>query len=86
MKKDYAQALEIRMKLLNVEGFNSNGAVFYDIAGTFSLMNKLDESLKFLKLALSRDKGWGSKDNAQVNSNFENVRKDSRFWSMVNPK
>jgi len=86
LKKDYEQALEIRMKLLNVEGFNSNGAVFYDIAGTYSLMNKLDESLKFLKLALSRDKGWGSKDNAQVNSDFENVRKDSRFWSLVNQK
>lgn len=86
LNKDYAQALEIRMKLLKVEGLNSNGAVFYDIAGTYSLMNKLDESLEYLKLALSIDKAWGNKNNAQVNSDFENVRKDSRFWTLVNQK
>lgn len=86
LKKDYAQALEIRMKLLNVEGFNKNGSLFYDIAGTYSLMNKLDESLEYLKLALSRSKGWGNKANAQVASAFENLRKDSRFWSLVNQK
>jgi len=86
LKRDYTQALEIRMKLLKVEGFNDNGSVFYDIAGTYSLMNKLDESLEYLKLALSRGKGWGNKENAQANSDFENVRKDGRFWSLVNQK
>ena len=84
LKKDYAQALQIRMKLLNVPGYNSNGSLFYDIAGTYSLMNKLDESLRYLELALSRNKGWGNKENAQVNSDFENLRKDRRFWSLVN--
>jgi tetratricopeptide (TPR) repeat protein len=83
LKQDYAHALEIRMRLLNVEGFNRTGAVFYNIAGTYSLMNKPDESLKYLGLALSIRKGWGNKSNAQVDSSFENVRKDSRFWSLV---
>jgi TonB family protein len=83
LKKDYAQALEIRMNLLRVSDFNKNGSVYYEIAATYSLMNKLDESLKYLKLALSISKGWGNTGNAQVNSDFENLRKDSRFWSLV---
>ena len=86
LQKDYAQALEIRMRLLDVPEYNSNGKVFYAIAGTYSLMNKLDESLEYLKLALALNKGWGNKENAQVDSDFENVRKDSRFWTLVNQK
>ena len=86
LKKDYAQALEIKMKLLKVEGFNGNGSLFYSIAKTYSLMNKLDESLAYLKLALALNKNWGNKANAQADSSFENVRKDSRFWALINSK
>src|SRR6267154_5920087 len=83
LKKDYQPALEIEMKLLDVPDFNKNGNVFYKIARTYSLMNKLDDSLKYLALALSIDKGWGDKGNAQKDSGFENVRKDNRFWILV---
>jgi tetratricopeptide (TPR) repeat protein len=86
LRQDHAQALEIRMKLLSVEGFNSNGAVFYGIAGTYSLMNKLDESLEYLRLALSLDKTWGNEKNAKVDWEFENLRRDIRFWLLVNQK
>ena len=86
LKKDYTLALEIEMKLLDVRDFNKNGNVFYRIARTYSLMNKLDDSLSYLKLALSIDKDWGNKANAQSSWGFENVRKDPRFWTLVNKK
>jgi tetratricopeptide (TPR) repeat protein len=86
LEKDYPGALEIEMSLLRLPGENDNGRVFYAIAGTYSLMNKLDESLEYLKLALAIKKGWGNKWNAQVDSDFENLRKDTRFWSLVNKK
>jgi hypothetical protein len=65
--------------LPKVEGFNSNGSVFYSIAATYLLINKVDESL-----ALNISKGWGNKANAQADSDFENVRKHKRFWALVN--
>ena len=86
LTKDYSQALTIRLNLLKVPGFNNSGSVFYAIAETYSLMNKLDESLEYLKMALSLNKGWGDKWNAPVNPAFENLRNDSRFWSLVNQK
>jgi tetratricopeptide (TPR) repeat protein len=84
LKKDYEGALEIRIKLLRVEGFNNNGSVFYSIAATYSLMNRVDESLEYLKRALNISKGWGNEANAQADSDFENVRKDKKFWVLVN--
>jgi tetratricopeptide (TPR) repeat protein len=86
LKKDYAEALKILMSLLDVPEYNNNGRVYFAIAGTYSLMNKLDESLEYLKMALAVNKGWGNQANAQVHSKFENVRKDSRFWSLINQK
>ena len=86
LEKDYQRALEIEMGLLRLPGENDNGRVFYAIAGTYSLMNKLDESLEYLKLALARNKSWGNKWTAQVDSDFENLRRDRRFWSLVNKK
>jgi tetratricopeptide (TPR) repeat protein len=84
LKKDYQLALEIEMKLLDVPEVNKNGNVFYRIARTYSLMSKLDDSLRYLKLALSIDKGWVDKANAQTSWGFENLRKDRRFWALVN--
>jgi tetratricopeptide (TPR) repeat protein len=83
LKKDYPLALEIETKLLDVPGFNNNGNVFYKIARLYSLMNRLDDSLRYLELAMAIDKGWGSKANAQIADGFENVRKDKRFWTLV---
>ncbi len=65
-KKDYAGALGIYGKLLTAEG-PGNGATYYKIAGMNSLLNKPDDSLKFLTLAISAGKDWGSKDNATEN-------------------
>jgi tetratricopeptide (TPR) repeat protein len=84
LQKDYSRALEIKMSLLRLPEYNRNGIVFYEIARTYSLTNELDESLAYLKLALTRNKTWGNKLNAQVDSSFENLKKDSRFWSLVN--
>jgi tetratricopeptide (TPR) repeat protein len=86
LKKDYPLALEIEMKLLDLPDFNKNGNVFYRVARTYSLMNKLDDSLSYLKLALSIDKDWVDKANAQTCWGFENLRKDARFWALVNKK
>lgn len=83
LEKDYPRALEIEISLLRLPEYNENGRVFYAIAKTYSLMNNLDESLEYLKLALARNKNWGNRFNAQVNSSFVNLRKDSRFWSLI---
>jgi tetratricopeptide (TPR) repeat protein len=83
LKKDYPVALEIEMKLLSVSDFNKNGNVFYKIARIYSLMNRLDDSINYLRQALAIDKGWGDKANAQTDSDFENLRRDKRFWMMV---
>jgi tetratricopeptide (TPR) repeat protein len=83
LKKDYPLALEIETRLLDVPGFNKNGNVFYKIARIYSLMNRLDDSLRYLELAMAIDRDWGSKANAQAADGFENVRKDKRFWTLV---
>jgi hypothetical protein len=50
------------------------------------LLNKLDDSLGFLKQAMSAGKGqgWGNKENAQLEEDFVNLRRDPRFWALVN--
>jgi tetratricopeptide (TPR) repeat protein len=86
LKKDYPFALEIEMKLLDVAGFNKNGNVFYEIARIYSLMDRLDDSLRYLELAMKIERGWGSKANAQIADGFENARKDKRFLTLVKKK
>ena len=50
------------MKLLDVPDFNKNGNVFYEIARTYSLMNRLDDSLKYLALAYQSTKVGGIRE------------------------
>ncbi len=81
-KKNYQDALHIFTKLLEREG-PGNGSLYYNIAATYSKMNRPDASLKFLKLAMSISEGWGYTGNAQADKDFENLRKDRRFWALV---
>lgn len=82
LKKDYAGAIRIFTKLLEVQG-PGNGSLHYEIAGTYSLMNDIDAALKALERAIAINPGWGNTDNAQRSAVFENLRKDSRFWALV---
>jgi len=81
-KKNYQGALQLFAKLLEREG-PGNGSLYYSIAATYSQMNRLDDSVKFLKLAMSISEGWGNTGNAQADKDFENLRKDRRFWALV---
>jgi len=83
LNNDYLRALEIETKLIDVPEFNNNGNVFYQMARIYSLMKRLDESLDYLKRAVSIEKGWADKGNAQTDLDFKNLRKDKRFWVLV---
>jgi tetratricopeptide (TPR) repeat protein len=82
LKQDYQGALEIQKKLLEMQG-PDNGAWYYRIAQTYSLMNNSDQSLKYLELAMAIDKAWGDSGNAQSEPAFANLRKDPRFRALV---
>lgn len=85
LQKDYSRAIEIEHRLLTTD-VNKNGAVYYDIAGFYSLLNKPEDSLKYLQLAISLNPAWANEWNARVDPDFKNVRKDKRFWALVNRK
>jgi tetratricopeptide (TPR) repeat protein len=82
LKHDYQGALDIQKKLLEMQG-PENGAWYYRIAQTYSLMNNADQSLKYLGLAMAIDKAWGDSGNAQREPAFANLRKDPRFRALV---
>jgi tetratricopeptide (TPR) repeat protein len=81
-KHDYQGAIDIQKKLIEMQGAG-NGAWYYQIAGTYSLMKNFDEALEYLKRAMAVSKDWGDAANAQSEPIFENVRKDPRFWRLV---
>jgi tetratricopeptide (TPR) repeat protein len=80
---DHQAALEIYMHLLETNG-PGNGSLYYGVARTYSRLDQLDNSLKFLGLAMSISKAWGNTGNAQVDPGFANLRKDGRFLALVN--
>jgi tetratricopeptide (TPR) repeat protein len=79
---DHQGALKIYLHLLEMNG-PGNGSLYYSVARVYSKLNRLDQSIKFLTLAISINKAWGSTGNAQVDEDFENLRKDSRFWALI---
>lgn len=82
-KRDYAAAASVFGQLIAKQG-PGNGNLYYKLAQAHSLMNKPDSSLAFLANAMSIEKIWGSKTNAQIEPNLENIRKDPKFWALVN--
>jgi len=83
-KQDYDAALAIQLRLLERSGAG-NGAIHYAIAGTLSRANRIDESLRQLKLAMDLNRTWGGTGNAQADPDFANLRADGRFWDLVRP-
>jgi tetratricopeptide (TPR) repeat protein len=81
-KHDYQGALDIQKKVLEMQGAG-NGAWYYRIAGTYSMMNNLDEALEYLQRAMAISKTWGDAANAQSAPIFANLRKDPRFGRLV---
>jgi tetratricopeptide (TPR) repeat protein len=79
---DQQGALKIYLHLLEMNG-PGNGSLYYAVAKVYSKLNQLDQSIKFLTLAISINKAWGSGGNAQVDKDFENLRRDPRFWALV---
>ena len=79
---DHQGALKIYMHLLKING-PGNGSLYYAVAKIYSKLGQLDHSIEFLALATSINKAWGGSGNAQVEKDFENLRKDPRFWALV---
>jgi tetratricopeptide (TPR) repeat protein len=81
-KADHAQALVVQRRVLDLAG-PGNGSAYYGMARIYALMNRRDEALRYLRLAMSISRNWGSAANAQADDAFVTLRQDPRFWDLV---
>ncbi|MFT5388345.1 MAG: tetratricopeptide (TPR) repeat protein [Lysobacterales bacterium] len=51
--------------------------VFYNLACSYSLLNRIDESYRTFKMAIRR--GYDDVDHMEHDSDLDNLKKDSRF-------
>lgn len=55
-----------------------NPVVLYNLACSYSLLNKVDESFKTVQRAV--DQGYADYDHMESDSDLDNLRRDDRFW------
>jgi tetratricopeptide (TPR) repeat protein len=77
--KQYTTALSLFLDVL--EHWPDNAEAHYNIACMYSRLNKIDESIKWLKKALS--KGYTNWDSIKSDSDLDNIRKSSEYKDLI---
>jgi len=74
------EAIEHFLEVIRIDP-NYNPSVYYNLAGMYSRLNKVDESIKWLKLAI--EKGYTNWDLIQTDKDLDNIRDSLTYQEIV---
>jgi tetratricopeptide (TPR) repeat protein len=77
--KEYANALSEFHKMIDI--WPDNAEIHYNIACMYSRLNRVDESIEWLKKAI--DKGYANWKNIKTDSDLENIRNSSAYQELI---